>query len=406
MRPLILILLFNLITSSAVAQHVFGITENFKKIHIPFEYENNMIIVDVMFNRVVPLKFIFDTGAENTILARREITDMLNVRYRREYKLLGSDMKTELTAYLVRGIHFKVENLVMPSHSMLVLADDYFRFEEMTGMEIHGILGADVFRNLVVRINYEKREITIKKRKNFKPPKGYMSLPIEVKRNKPYIKVPLRISSDSISDVKLLLDSGATLSLLINMDTKPGLHLPPNTLKGNVGAGLGGFIEGYLGRVSSLQLGGYEMKEIITNFQDLSESVDTSLLNGRNGILGNQILSRFDVIIDYPKEVLYLKANKKFNKKFEFDKSGLIIIASGKKLREYTIHEVIPGTPAAEAGLQKGDKVTRINGRPPGWTTLPTINHILRKKAGKKIKMTVKRNGKKIKVKFYLRELI
>ena len=75
-----------------------------KQVEMPFEYDNNFIVVDVLMNGLVPLKFIFDTGAEHTILTRREITDVLGVPYRRRFTVLGADMKTELHAYLVRNI--------------------------------------------------------------------------------------------------------------------------------------------------------------------------------------------------------------------------------------------------------------------------------------------------------------
>ncbi len=359
-----------------------------------------------MFNRIFPLKFIFDTGAENTILAKKEITELLKIPYEREFKILGSDMKTELTAYLIRNIHLSSGNLVMPSHSMLVLDDDYFRFEEVAGLSVHGILGADVFRSLVVKINYERKVITLTKRQYFNPPDDYDNIPIEIDRSKPYLNTDLQIVRDSTIRVKLLLDSGAMVALIINTNTHPKLHLPPNVLSGKLGAGLGGYLEGYIGRISLLDIGKRKIGEVITHYQDISEAIDTSMLNGRNGIIGSQILDRFHVIIDYPKEMLYLKPNRKFEKEFEFDKSGLVIIAASARLNKFLVHEVIPGSPAAEAGVLPNDRVTRINGMPPGMLSLPNINKMLRKKVGKRIRLRIKRDGKKMKFTFRLRKLI
>jgi len=379
---------------------------NFKHLDIPFEYKNNLIIVSVSFNNVFPLRFIFDTGAENTILARKEFSDILGIPYEREFKLLGADMKTELTAYLIRNIHIKTGELVMPRLSMLVLDDDYFRFEEVAGLEVHGILGADVFRNLVVKINYEKKVITLTKRKYFKPPKDYKSMRINIFRSKPYLRTNIHLNKDSTANVKLLLDSGAMIPLLLNTNSHPNLYLPPNILRGNVGAGLGGFIEGYVGRTRTLEFGEQPVNEILTYFQDISPLADTSVLNGRNGIIGNQLLQRFHIILDYPRETLYYKPNRKFKKKFEFDKSGLIVIAASVHLDSYLIREVIPGTPAAEAGLLPGDKILSVNGLPPGLMTLSSVIKILRKREGKRIKMRVLRDGEKMMFRFRLRKLI
>ncbi len=401
------ILIFLFAGNLSYGQPGFEILKDVKKIDIPFEYENNLIIVRVTFNRIFPLKFIFDTGAEHTILSKREITDMLNIPYLREFKIFGSDMKTELTAYLVRGIHLKVGEMIVPSHSMLVLGDDYFRFEEMTGLEVHGILGADIFRGLALKINYEKKIITLTRLNHFTPPTNkYMSIPIDITRNKPYLETTIQVQKDSTIKVRLLLDTGAMLSLLLNTDTHPNLGLPPNTIKGNLGAGLGGFIEGYLGRVSMLQFGDLQCKEVLTNFQELDADADTTILMGRNGIIGNEVLSRFHLVIDYPGQMLYLQPNRRYKEEFEFDKSGLIVIAADIHLNKFIIHSILPGSPAEEAGLLPGDEIVRINFSHRAFLSLKSIQHKLRKKEGKKVTVVVRRKGEKKKFFFELRKLI
>lgn len=389
------------------AQPGFEILKDVKKIEIPFEYKNNLIIVKVTFHRIFPLKFIFDTGAEHTILARREFTDLLGIPFERQFKIMGSDMKTELTAYLVRGIHLRISDMIIPYHSMLVLEEDYLRFEQMAGLEIQGILGADIFRGLIVKIDYNRKIITLSKSKGFKEPGGnYMAIPIDVYRNKPYLNTYIKMQQDTTVPVRLLLDTGAMLSLMLNTDTHPNLKLPPHVIKGQVGAGLGGIIEGYLGRINTLDLGTLQCNHVVTNFQELAEGTDTASLKGRNGIIGNQILSRFNVIIDYPKETLYLSPNRNFKKAFEFDKSGLIVIAADIHLNKFIIHDVIEGSPASEAGLQAGDEIRRINRSSAAFLSLASIQHLLSKKEGKKITMVVKRGDEKIKVHFTLRNLI
>ena len=102
-----------------------------KQMDIPFEFTNNFIILTVTINGTFPLKFIFDTGAEHTILSKREISDLLNVQYEREFRVKGSDLKTDLIAYLARKIRFDIpDKVVAPREDILVLQEDYFRFEE------------------------------------------------------------------------------------------------------------------------------------------------------------------------------------------------------------------------------------------------------------------------------------
>ena len=82
-----LALVFFLPNSGVRAQSDVFFSRHFKEVEIPFEYHNDLIIVTVTFNRIFPLKFIFDTGAEHSILAQRQITDLLHVSYDREFNL-------------------------------------------------------------------------------------------------------------------------------------------------------------------------------------------------------------------------------------------------------------------------------------------------------------------------------
>lgn len=377
-----------------------------KQVEIPFEFENNFIIVDVLFSNVVPLKFIFDTGAEHTVLTRREVTDLLKIPYQRRFTVMGADLKSELHAYLIRQIDLKVGEVDAKNQSMLVLEEDYFKFEEYTGHKIYGIIGAEFFKGFIVKIDYNRKRITLTSVRHFKTPKDYMKVPLNIKRQKPYIDTHINLRQDTIVPVRLLLDTGASLSLLINSNTHPDLEPPSNSIKGSVGLGLGGYLDGHLGRINHLNIADVTLNDVVTNFQELPEGTDTTHLNGRNGLIGNKILSRFTVIIDYPRETLYLKPNKKFTKPFKFDKSGLQFIASGPRLRTFLVQSVIAGSPAEEVGIQEGDIIKSINGWPAGLVGLNGMINILKKKEGKKITLKIKREKIKIKKTFYLRKLI
>lgn len=376
------------------------------KYDIPFELENNFILVEVLFNGVFPLRFIFDTGAEHTILAKREITDLLAIDYTREFTLVGADMKTELYAYLAPGVSLQIKDVTARNRTILVLEDDYFKFEAYTGINIHGILGADFFRRFIVEINYRKEVITLHDPEQYKGPKSkFTAFPVEINRNKPYIYADALLNQEDPTRVKLLMDTGASLPLMLYTTTHEFLKVPSTAINTNIGMGLGGSIEGYVGRVEKFILEPFELGNVITSFQELDMIIDSSYLNGRNGILGNQILKRFNVVLDYFGSKLYLKPNRKFSKKFKYDKSGLIIITGGQNLTEYQIIKVVEGSPAGEAGLKKGDIIKSINGLPADVRGLANIIAFMKKKSGKKVKITVLREEEKMKFTFRLRDL-
>lgn len=402
---LVLLLIFVSLSSTLDAQHRVN---GRKKIDIPFQLENNFIIVNIRFNRVLPLKFVFDTGAEYTILTKREFADMIGIRYEKEFKIMGADLKTILTAYLARGINLEVGSVENPIQDFLVLGDDYFQFEALSGVEVHGILGANFFSRYVVKINYRKRILTLYDPQHFTPPKGFEEIPISVYKNKPYVKAPSKLyQQDSTSTIKLLIDTGASLTLLLYTDTHPALDVPEQIVRGNIGKGLGGDIEGFIGRFYEIRLGKqFVMKNIVANYQEIYEYMDTTEIHKRNGLIGNVILNRFDVIINYNQQKLYLKPNKAYKRDFRFDRSGLVFLASGANLNTYTVNFVVPGSPADEAGIKKGDRVKRVNWLPVGYMSLADLTRKLQGRAGKEIRMVIIRDKEKLKKRFKLRDII
>ena len=378
-----------------------------KKIEIPFERQDNFIILKVLFEGLFPLRFILDTGAEHTILTKKEITNLLRVTYDREITIMGTDMKTEIKAYIARKLRMELTNLTLVK-DILVLNEDYFKFDEFAGLDIQGIIGAEAFKGHVIKVDYIKQIITVYDPSVFKDSdhRKFEEIPIQIKRSKPYIIVDTQINSDTIIPLKLLIDTGAALALLLHTYSTPGLVMPPQVIKGNIGVGLGGQIEGYMGRLRSISLGSSRLGNVISHFQELYDASDSVNVNQRNGILGGEILSRFTVIIDFMHEKMYFQPNKYFKSSFEYDKSGLILVAGGVELNKFTVYDVIPNSPAFECDILRGDEIVTINRLPARFYTLGTINQKFQGKPGKKIRLVIKRDGKKMSRTLVLKELI
>ncbi|MCB0629111.1 MAG: aspartyl protease family protein [Saprospiraceae bacterium] len=409
MRKILFLLLCCLAISSSLTAQVpdLILRKNAQKAEVPFEYENGFIVVRVVFNNIFPLKFILDTGAEHTILTKREITDLLQVDYQRRFVIMGSDLKTELGAYLVRGIVLTMGNMYLSNRSMLVLEDDYFSFDEFAGLDVHGIIGADLLRRFIMMIDYRKKTITFYDPSKFTMPHGkFTELEVELHRNKPYIYTHTDLPRDTSARLKYLMDTGASVALMMYTVTDTLLQLPEQFIRSNIGMGLGGFIEGFVGRTPEIDIGNTKLQEVVTNYQDFLPTMDSAYFNKRNGLIGNQVLSRFTVIVDYIKGKVYVAPNGKANQKFRYDRSGLSLVASGPQLEDITVFAVTPETPASEAGMKKGDIIKKINGVPSAFTGLQGTINRLKKRPGKRIQLICERDGERIKVRFRLRDLI
>jgi len=407
MQRIFLILSLLICAQSSIAQLTgFQVPKGKTKIEIPFRFQNNFILVDVLFNDTYPLTFIFDTGSESTILIKKTYVELRKIKYDREYKVYGSDFQRELIVRLAKGMNMELPKLPAKNVPILVLDDDYYKFERYTGLKIHGILGMDLFRLVVIQIDYDKQKIILHRPEHFKAPsKKFIKFPVEVYRNKVYIDTKGAIQNEA-TNLKLLMDTGANISLLLHNNSDSTIALPSKLIPGKLGDGLGGFIEGYMGRTRTLSVGDFEFNNVVTNFQELPEGLDSVYINGRNGILGNALLSRFNVIFTPYSNTVYLRPEKNYNRGFKFDRSGLVIVASGFSLNRFTVLDVIPNSPAAEAGIQEGDHVLRINGMPTKFMGLESITRKFQKKVGKRFQLVILRDGEKQRMAISLRDLI
>ncbi len=381
---------------------------NYRDIEIPFDLENDFIVISVLLNGKMPLRFIVDTGAENTVLLDRTMTDALQVSYRRSFQVRGADVNTELTAHLATGVSLRLaDRLLARNRTILVLEENYFNFERITGTNIHGILGGDFLMRFVVEFNFRRQVMTLHDPAKFRIRRKFVEVPTTFIRNRPYLNIQVGVLRDSTTVRRLLMDTGAGLSLL--MHTYPqamGSDLPEQTIPAYIASGLGGTMEGSVGRSRVVNLADRRLSNVITYFQEV-DTVEMKFLNQREGILGNRILKRFTVVVDYVSQRVYLRPEgKAYKRKFAYDRSGISVLAGGDNLNKYSVSSVVPGSPADRAGILVRDRLRAINGVPTSLMSLEGIVRKLEGKAGRRIRVRVYRGGRLEDFTFVLEDLI
>ena len=378
------------------------------EIEVPFTLKQGFIVVNIKLDNKIPLDFILDTGAEHSVLFHRAYTDLLGMPYSKRIQIRGSDLDLPQYALISRNAIINLASKAVVKRDLLVLEENIQLFQESLGFPIDGIIGGSFYRGLVINIDYKRKKLRFYNPDKFKMKRsGFTEIDIEILRNKPYITTKTSINQNSISYTKLLIDTGAGIPLLLHANTDSTLVLPNIVINGTIGQGLGGNLEGFIGKVHKFEMDIFEFPEILALFQDFDDQIEHNRPSKifRNGIIGNLLLSRFEIFIDYLREKLYLKPIGKFNKDFDYDKSGLVIFALGKNLNQFYVKEVLPGTPAEEAGIMSGDLIKKIGIFGSNFWSLERITEKLRGKDGKKIKMVIERGGYKIKKTFRLRDL-
>jgi len=374
---------------------------------IKFRQISNLIIVPVSINGSDTMNFILDSGIKDPIITELTLVEKLDLNYMKPIELRGLGNEVVTQAYESGDNTITLPGLTASHQKINVVIDENFQISQILGMPVHGLIGLNLFKNYIVKVNYQSEEIRLYKPDYFeyKPMKNDIVLPIHFMRNKPIVRSEIIQDSGVVVPVLLLVDTGASDALWLSPASSNQIKIPSNNIYSFLGVGLGGDLFGHKGRLMQLWLGGKPMDNPIVSYPE-SEYID-NIINSelRNGSIGGEILRRFIVTFDYFNKRLILRPNSDFKDKFYYNMSGLEIINPVPGIPVFTIENVIENSPAWYAGFRQSDQLISINYNSHKDLTLNDINLILKQQQNKKINLTVLRNGKEYKSSFYLKEI-
>jgi hypothetical protein len=403
---LAILLIFEIFICKAQTEIGFYLPNGVTRAEVPFENQNNLIVVKGVVNNRLPLYFIFDTGVHTSIITDKTLSDIIGVKYDRMYTMSGIGEHKQFNVYLANGVSVDFPDVIGRSLNMLVLEEDYLLLRNYLGSPVHGILGSDLLLNLVTTIDYENHKLIFQTPESFKPPRRAIVLPIVIHDSKPYIILPVTLLDGTKIDAKLLIDTGASHALLLELFAEPKIKIKDNFIQTILGRGLAGTIEGWIGRVNHLDVGNIAFKNVITFFTDTNSYNKNYVLAGRNGTIGGDLLGRFKVTIDFAHQMVYFEHNATYRLPFEYNMAGFDVVGNGDLLDKIEVVNVIDKSPAYLAGLRVGDFISQINGLYGKALTVNEFNNVLRSRPGKVIRLKILRGKEKLRIIFTLKRLI
>jgi predicted aspartyl protease len=402
-----LLLLLGLLSSVGSAQPslVAGPAFSFSKprqheTRMPFSVQRNLIIIAAHLNGRGPYNFLLDTGVGTSLLTDPRLADSLHLTHGQNYHLMGvGGQASSLRAYEATGVRVSLPGVEAAALSWLVLSSDVLDLSGYVGMPVHGIIGADLFRSFVVCIRPEQRQLVLTAPAQYQAPKGrrWASLPLALDQDKAYVTASVRqlgaAPGTAALPLRLVLDTGAGHALSLETTADSRLQLPAVRLRTDLGRGLSGIISGSLGRVAAVQLGRYHLPQVLTSFPDSAQVHGrlTGTARTRHGNLGYEVLKRFVTVIDYPHGRLLLKATAALREPFEHDMCGLDLLAAGPDYRRYLVLRVVPGSPAASAGITEGEELVSINLMLASYLSISELNRLLHSQDGRVLFLVLRR---------------
>ncbi len=447
LKNLLLFLLFFFIFYSGYSQGKFQFYgKNDTKQKINFKLINNLIVIPLKINGK-ELSFILDTGVNRTILLNLTVNDSLGLKNIKKTQLKGLGNSEPVEALISKNNHFQIANIVNSNEDLYIVLKDNFNISSKMGEPIHGIIGSDLLKDVIVKIDYPNKVLTFynPKKYTFKKCRKCEEVDLEFHRNKPYINAFIQL--DTISNkkikIKLLIDSGGSDALWLFEGTNKNIRTPKKYFEDVLGEGLSGTVYGNRSRIPEFRLGKFIIKKPTISFLDTSSTVHARKFKSRNGSIGGNILKRFKIWLDYPNKRIILKKNGFFKNGFYYNMSGVFVIYDGKEFVKeevkatklnsydtrtenssgnitikfttnykysfkpaYKINDIIKNSPGSKTGLKKEDVIKKINGKPSYNYTLDEINGLFSLKPGKNISIEIERKGKRHKFKFKLKQRI
>jgi hypothetical protein len=233
--------------------------------------------------------------------------------------------------------------------------NNYHLLTSVYGEKIDGIIGYSVFNRYILKLNYDSLHVEFWTKGAMKYPRGgflfrplITTLPVQA----------ARIKDERQINTRFLYDLGAGLNLLLTTDFVKDSAVLNRKRKLYVkeAEGLGGKVDMHMTVIKELKLGPYRFRNVpIYVFDDIYNVTSYPFLGG---IIGNDLLRRFNSIINYDKRDFYLVPNSHFNDPFDYAYSGIeLYFVDG----EIIIGDIAKNSPAEKAGLKEGDVVVAVN---------------------------------------------
>jgi len=313
----------------------------------PFkQYSGGVMVVMATLNDIPDtLNFILDTGSGGISLDSATCVQHNLVPKASDTLVTGMGSSRKARFLYKQTLHFP--GLSIPDLDFHV--NDYDILTSVYGEKIDGIIGYSFFRQFIVKIDFDTLELQVYKPGEIKYPRqgsllrpAFTALPIQNATVKDARKI----------DFPFYFDTGAGLCFLMSEDfaKDSAILSKKRKLVRTQAEGMGGKLQMDITVVKTLQVGNYKFRNVPTYiFRDYYNVTSYPFVGG---LIGNDLLRRFNLIINYPQREIHLQPNTHYLDPFDYAYTGMATYFSDGKI---FVEDIVPGSPADKAGLKPDD---------------------------------------------------
>jgi hypothetical protein len=369
----------------------FRFEKGTNSVQIAFDPIGKTIYLSARINNSRPMWFLLDTGAGASLIdARRART--LGLKSEGEAATSGRGGSSEMS--FTKGVSFTLPGVRLLNQTVVSIP-----FNNIAGhfrRNFGGILGYDFISRFVVQIDYVNQTITLYDPQGYNYKGSGHRVPITVDGT-PFVKAEVQVNGREPVQGRFMIDTG--------FDGATTLYGPfikaHNLLQSNgktMGITRAGVAQskGVKSRIERFTFGGFSFRNVITNFLlgEKGTEADTDIA----GLIGNEVLREFKVILDYSRQEMILEPNDQFSETLDENLSGIEFELRAARRGILKVNDVAEESPADKAGIWPGDVLVAIDNQSATSFSLEEINSLFREE-GREYLLTLKRGRKVFKAK-------
>ena len=260
---------------------------------VPFAWTPGQIEVAVRVNGT-PATFLLDTGAEYSVVSSRLAA------------LLGLATEKSGSREFADNVTLRLKGVDLPHQRVMVMPfDGYYA----RGRTIDGLVGYDLFSRFTVKIDFKGRELAIWEPSAFTPPKGAVSVPVEFAGRLALVPSVLTLETGKSLNARLMVDTGASQAVILRYPFATEHDLfdlggAPSTAP-SLASGMRKLTEISMQKVT-LAKWSFDRPRV----QAYAEPVGSGAYTASDGVIGNDLLARFTLFVDYPRKRLLLQPRR------------------------------------------------------------------------------------------------